>query len=433
MIKLTAVRGAVAVSTCVVLVSSGCAFHGLNSLPLPGAVGRGPGAEIYHIEIANVGSLQSNSPVLMNDVVVGSIAEMRVSKNWRADVAVSLQPGVVVPANAVASAGQTSLLGSMHLALGPPLGEAPRGVLPAGSVIPLSKTRTFPSTEQTLSAVSVLINDGGLGQIGDIIHNFGAALSGHETQVRDLLARLDEFIGVINEQRSRVIATIDSLNRLAGTVASQHGLVSTALQKIPPALDVLLRERSRFTAALDKLRNFSDTTTGLINDSQADLVQNLQHLEPTLRALADVGSDLDTSLAYLPTFPFTQNILDRSLRGDYLNLYVNVDLTIPRLKRTLWGTRYGDAHAKIVPAPGDPYYQNFSYPASGVAETPPNDPPPAGLPQPLGALPPMMTDQTLLPVKPPPLTPPVAVGDSAPIFAGPYSNQAAAAPITGTP
>jgi ABC-type transporter Mla subunit MlaD len=67
------------------LTSTGCAFHGLNSLPLPGAVGRGPGSDIYHVEIANIATLESNSPVMIDDVIVGSVGPMTV-KGWHADV-----------------------------------------------------------------------------------------------------------------------------------------------------------------------------------------------------------------------------------------------------------------------------------------------------------------------------------------------------------
>ena len=87
---------------------------------------------------------------------------------------------MVVPANAVATVGQTSLLGSMHLALNPPLGEKPSGRLQPGATIGLNQSSTYPTTEQTLSSLSAVVNGGGLGQIGDIIHNFNAALSGRE-------------------------------------------------------------------------------------------------------------------------------------------------------------------------------------------------------------------------------------------------------------
>ena len=50
---------AVAAGTCVIVTASGCAFQGVNSLPLPGAVGRGSDAVTYHVQIANVSTLES--------------------------------------------------------------------------------------------------------------------------------------------------------------------------------------------------------------------------------------------------------------------------------------------------------------------------------------------------------------------------------------
>ena len=381
-------RGLLLIASCVILTATGCAFHGVNSLPLPGAVGRGPGASIYHVEIANVSHLESNSPVMINDVVVGSVGTMTV-QGWHADVEVSVKPDVVVPANAVAKVGQTSLLGSMHMELNPPLGEAPRGRLKPGATIPLDKSSTYPSTEQTLALLSVVINSGGLAQLGDIIHNVNAALSGREGQVRDLLTRLDNFVGTLDRQRDNIVASIQGLNRLADTFAGERDVITQALRRLPPALEVLIRERPRITEALDKLRVFGDTATRLVNDTQADLVKNLQNLEPTIRALADVGPDLGTAIAYaLTPYPYSQNLIDRAVRGDYLNLYAMVDLTIPRIKRTfLLGTRWGQMHAPLVPAPGEPFYREYTYDplAFGVAPPPPAAPPPAGGPPPDGA------------------------------------------------
>ena len=375
-------RRVIVIACCVAITVTGCAFQGLNSLPLPGTKGRGAGAQTYHVEIANVGTLESNSPVMIDDVVVGSIGKMTVSTTpvWHAKVDVSVRPDVVVPANAVASVGQTSLLGSMHLQLNPPLGEPPRGRLAPGSTIPLSKSSTYPSTEQTLSALSLVINSGGLGQLGDIIHNFNAALSGRQLQVRDLLTRLDTFVGTLDEQRDNIIASIQALNRLANIFAGQRDVLTDALNKIPPALDVLIKERPTITTALEKLGTFSDTTTRLVNDSEAYLVRDLQNLEPTIRALADVGPDLAASLAYAPTFPYTQDLIDRAIRGDYANLFVVLDLSRERLKRTLLlGTRWGVPGMELPAAPGEPYYQRDMFDpvneSAGLTQRVPDTPP----------------------------------------------------------
>lgn len=155
MIARRSVRHLVAITSTVALSVTGCAFGGLNSLPLPGTEGHGPGSSIYHVEVANVGSLESNSPVLVSDVVVGSVGKITV-RDWHADVEVSVKPDVTIPANAVASVGQTSLLGSMHLALNPPLGQAPSGKLTPGATIGLNRSSTY---ELTVSASMFLLNE----------------------------------------------------------------------------------------------------------------------------------------------------------------------------------------------------------------------------------------------------------------------------------
>lgn len=356
----TSIRRSAAAACSAALLCSGCSFDGLNSLPLPGTVGTGSGATTYQVQIANIGSLESNSPVMVGDVIVGTVRRMVVD-NWRANVEISVRPDVTIPANAVAAVGQTSLLGSMHLALDPPVGEPARGRLQPGATIPISKSSTYPSTEQTLSSLSVVVNGGGLTQIGDIVRNFTAALDGRQVQIRDLLTRMNTVMTLLDTQHDNIIASISSLNRLAETFAGERDILTAALNRIPVALDVLNKQRPQLTTALEKLGDFSATATQLLHDSHADIVRNLKNLEPTVRALADVGPDLATALAYLPTYPYTQEFIDRGIRGDFMNQFIVFDFTIPRLKNgLLLGTRWGEPGASLVPAPGDPWYSTYT-------------------------------------------------------------------------
>jgi ABC-type transporter Mla subunit MlaD len=215
------------------------------------------------------------------------------------------------------------------------------------------------------------------------VHNFSLAFSGHEEEARDLLGRLDRFIGVFDQQRDNVIASLQALDRLAGSLSAQNAVLDTTLHKLPPALDVLQRERPRLTTALQRFGDLSNVATATINDTQADLVRNLKNLGPTLKSLADVGPQIDEALAYATVFPFGQSIIDRGLRGDYMNLFVTIDLTKNRLKKTLGlGTRWGDENLPSVPAPGDPGYDWFytTNPLAAPVANPPSPPVRAPLP-----------------------------------------------------
>ncbi|WP_395311721.1 MCE family protein [Mycobacterium sp. AMU20-3851] len=361
----------------VMVAVPGCAFSGVNSLPLPGTVGRGDNAFRYSVDLANVGTLESNSPVMIDDVVVGTVDRIRV-QDRHAQADISVRHGVVVPANTVVSVGQTSLLGSMHLQLGAPVGQDPQGQLPDGAVIPLDRSRSYPSTEQTLAALSAVVNPGGLGQIGSIIHDVNNLFANRQGEIRELVGQMDTFVGNLNIQRDNIITTITELDRFAATLAGNDEVIRRALREIPVALDVLNRQRPNLVGALTRLGVFSDTATAVIADTKDYLVRNLENLGPTLAAIADVGPELGRTIAFATVFPMGQNLIDRGIHGDYMNLFVTVDLTHNRLKRGLFaGTRFGDENAPLVPAPGDPGYDAFytNNPMGSPVGQPPNPSP----------------------------------------------------------
>ena len=101
------------------LLASGCQFGGLNSLNMPGTAGHGRGSYTITVQLPDVTTLPQNSPVMVDDVTVGSVsglqAVQRPDGSFYAAVKLSLDGNVYLPANAVAKVAQTSLLGSQHI------------------------------------------------------------------------------------------------------------------------------------------------------------------------------------------------------------------------------------------------------------------------------------------------------------------------------
>ncbi len=330
-VRQGALRGVVAAMTAVVaLTVSGCEWGGLNSVPMPGTAGRGDGAYEVQVRMPNVTTLTQNSPVRVDDVTVGSISRIEV-EDWHALVTVSLEPDVELPANATARIGQTSLLGSQHLELAPPFDEPARGRLEPGDIIPLDRAGAYPTTEQTLSSLSVVLNGGGLAQINDITTELNAALVGREGSIRDLLPRIDELVSTLDAQRGDIVSAMEGMDRLAATVNGQNDTLVRALEDLPAALDVLSEQRTDLTAAMTALGEMSSVASRLVESSNDDLKANLQGLAPTLRALADSGNSLTEVLGVLLTYPFPQAGIDQIIRGDYANLAMTIDLTLDRL------------------------------------------------------------------------------------------------------
>ena len=324
----------------VILTISGCSWKGLNSLPMPGTEVHGPGAFSVQVQLPDVTTVQQNSRVRVGDVNVGTVTKIE-RQDWHALVTIKLDGSVSLPANAIATVGQTSVFGSTHVELAAPTGTAPVGHLHNGSLIPLSSGAAYPTTEQTLSALSLLLNGGGVGQIQEITREFSTAFAGREQDLRSLIRQLDEFIAHVNNQTDDITAATESLNNLVGQFAARKQVLDTAIQTIPDALAVLKDQRANLSDALARFGKFSALTADSVNQTKASLVQELKELGPVLESLANAGPALTRSLSFLSTLPWTKETITNAFRGDYANMTLVVDLTLSRIDSSLFtGTRW---------------------------------------------------------------------------------------------
>ncbi|MUL66100.1 mammalian cell entry protein [Mycobacterium sp. CBMA 234] len=351
-------RGAAAL-VCVAGIVSGCQFDGLNSLSLPGTAGHGPGSFEVTLDLANVVGLPQNSPVKVGDVTVGSISGVAVMQRpdstVYAAVRVSLDRHVVLPANATAAVGQTSLLGSQHVELAAPTDQPARGRLTDGAHIQQGRTGHYPTTEDVLAALGVIVNNGNLGALHDITDEMYAAVVGRGATFTGLVARMAELTSFLDAQTNTIIAAIEGVDRTAEVLAQNADALGRTLQTLPAALDVLNRNRSNIVAAFDALRRFASTAERVLSQTKDDFAADLKDMFPVIKAFNDNADDFIHDLEILPTFPFDRKYLRNAVRGDYLNVFSTFDLTMRRLGENVFPTSALDpnmAHlAEIINPP----------------------------------------------------------------------------------
>ena len=320
-------RTALAAVTLVAATAlGGCGFAGVQSLRLPGGVGNGSDAIKLTVVLPDAGGLVPNNQVKVGNVAVGTINSL-TTKDWHAVASISVEPTLDLPANSVAKVGVDSLLGSSYLELDPPPAAAAQARLASGMTIPLSQTHTYPSTEAVLSAASIVLNGGGVAQIGTITREFNAALNGNDHALRNLLPRVNSFIATLNGQKTQIYAAIDSLDRLSSKFAANRGVLTTALDALPPALAVLNREQPALTKALESLSKLGTIATPLVESTRTQLVGTMRDLVPALQQINSAGTSLINGLGFAVTFPFAPETVLNACRGDYCNLNLVLDLT----------------------------------------------------------------------------------------------------------
>ncbi|CDZ87134.1 MCE family protein [Rhodococcus ruber] len=309
----------------VAVTSTGCRFDGINSIPLPG---NAVGGDTYQVtvELADVQNLVGNSPVKANNVIVGNIARIG-GQDWIAHLTLELQDNAEIAANVTAKLAQNSVLGSQYLELTVPAGEEPRGTLQDGAVIPLSRTSQYASTEEVLSALSLVLNGSGLQQIRTVTSELVRVLDGREQNLHELFGNLETLMGGLDQQRADIVRAIDGLDRLGAELATQSGTLDRGIETITPAMGVLNDQQQQLTTMLTSVGEFGQVATEVLYSSREDLHANLTALQPTLSQLASVGDSIPEALKIATTLPFPIETTDRAARGDYVNLFLTLDVS----------------------------------------------------------------------------------------------------------
>ncbi|HCA85577.1 MAG TPA: virulence factor Mce family protein Precursor [Streptomyces sp.] len=319
--------GALPVALLLALTLAGCGtpgFSGIEELPLPGGADVGDHPYEVTATFTDVLSLVPQSAVKVNDVAVGRVTGITLSPgDWTAEVTMLVNGDVRLPANSWARLEQTSLLGEKYVELAAPGSGSPQGRLADGATIPLSRTNRNPEVEEVFGALSMLLNGGGVNQLKTITTELGKALDGNEPEVRDMLRRVDTLVTDLDARRGDITRALDGVDRLSSTLATRKREVGVILDDLSPGLKVLEQQRGSLMTMLRSLDTLSETAVGLVDRSKDDMVADLEALAPALRALADAGRDLPDSLEAMLTYPFTDEVL-RGVRGDYLNVYLDV-------------------------------------------------------------------------------------------------------------
>ena len=330
---------------------TGCGFEGAASIPLPGGEGTGDDAYKITVEFEDVLDLVPQSAVKVDDVTVGSVESIDLD-GYTARVVTTINPGVELPSNVSASLRQTSLLGEKFVSFDRPPEDEATGRLRGGETIGLDRTTRGAEIEEVLSALSLLLNGGSIEQLQVINTELVNVLEGREPDIKAFLEQLNVFVGGLDDQKDQIIRALDSLDRLTARLVNERQTIATALEDIPPGVQVLTEQREQITEVLTSLDELSDVAVGVIQGTQQNTRASLEALRPILNQLNAAGTDFPNSLELLTTYPFPRTI-DQGIKGDYANLFVTLDLDLQQIIQAECGGTPLDPLCSAIPLPSD--------------------------------------------------------------------------------
>lgn len=307
-----------------VLMLSSCGWRGIANVSLPGVPGTGADSYTIYVQMPDTLALNGNSKVMVADVFVGSVRSISL-KNWVAVLTIGLEKGVKLPKNATAKIGQTSLLGSQHVELAAP--EHPSSQpLRDGDTIPLQNSSAYPSIEQTLASIAMILRGGGIPNLEVLQNEIYNVLNGRAPQIRALLGKLDTFTAQLNEQRDDINHAIDSTNRLLAYVGNRADVLDRALTDFPPLIKHFADTQQLFIDAVEGMGRLGAVTDQYLSPVRGKLHQELQWLQCPLKEVEKAAPYLPDALQLLFSIVPVDAAL-KSLRGDYFNVSLQLDVT----------------------------------------------------------------------------------------------------------
>ncbi|SRX92671.1 Mce-family protein Mce1D [Mycobacterium tuberculosis H37Rv] [Mycobacterium shimoidei] len=218
-----------------------------------------------------------------------------------------------VPANAIASILNPTLVASRFIQLDPPYKGGP--VLPDNAVIPIERTQVPTEWDQLRNTVTNIISKLGptkeqpKGPFGEVIEAYADGLAGKGQQINKTLDSLSRSLTALNEGRGDFFAVVRSLALFVNAlheddqkfVALNQNLakftnslvgsdrdLANALQQTQGLLETVrpFLEKNREVFVHD-VNNLNDVTTALVQPEPLDGLENFLHVAPT--ALANAG------------------------------------------------------------------------------------------------------------------------------------------------
>ena len=342
------------------LMLSSCGWKGISNVTLPGGPGSGSGSYAIYVQMPDTLAINGNSKVMVADVFVGSIRKIELCtpnsterackatpgvKNWVATLTLGLEKSVKLPKNSTAKIGQTSLLGSQHIELAPPAIPSSQ-LLKNGDTIPLQNSSAYPTTEQTLASLAMVLRGGGIPNLEVLQNEVNKILKDRAPQIRAFLGKLDTFTRQLNEQRDDITHAIDSTNRLLAYVATRSDVLDRALTEIPPLIEFLANKdyQQHLISATDALGQLTQVTAQYLSEAQGPLHQDLQLLQCPLKELGRASPDLLAALKVILTAPFDLDTAPKLIRGDFMNASLTLDTTLSAVDNAfLTGTGFSGA------------------------------------------------------------------------------------------
>ncbi len=298
------------------LLLTGCGIDA-RTLPLPGTRA-GDDATTVEAAFDDALNLGVGSKVSVNGVDAGRVTGLSTD-GYTAVAEMSLHDGVRVTDRSAARLRYDTPLGEVYVDVTTP--EGGRAIREGGRLDPARST-TAPTVEDALASASLLINGGGIGDLGRIVDELNRAV-GDGTELSQVLDRSATFLTQANRTTAEIDRALTSLDAVSTTLAQEKQTIAEALAAIGPAARTVRQQTKQITALLERLVRLSHDANGVLDRMDDDTVAVVRDAGAILAQVRRISGELGPGL---DTFSTAINQLLDVIPADHLPIQLRVDI-----------------------------------------------------------------------------------------------------------
>lgn len=236
----------------------------------------------------DVVDLTTRGAVKVADVTVGTITDIELTEDNRAEVTLAIDPEVELPSKVAARLRKTNVLGERFVELVPDPDSG--GTFTSGSTI--TETSLVPELEELVFSGTDLIAAVTADRLAGAIEAGAQGLGGRGETLNGLLDDLTAVVSTYEANSADIVRLIDGFEEFLADVGPEADLHGQALRELLRFNQVLAAEDERLLDTLTEVRALSRTGTDIIRTHRERLDAFFTRIDRVTGEIASRDEDL---------------------------------------------------------------------------------------------------------------------------------------------
>lgn len=276
----------------------------------------------YSAEFNSASGLRDGEFVRASGVEVGKVKAVRLVDGGRKVVVdFAVERSIPLYKSTTAQIRYANLIGDRYIELQRGEGEDAGRLMPAGGLIPLSRTQPALDLDALIGGFRPLFKALDPDKVNNITSSLITVFQGQGGTINDILDQTAQLTSTLAERDQAIGEVVKNLNIVLDTAVKHQTELDQTVNNFEILITGLKNRADPLAAAVAHISNASGTVADLLADDRPLLKSTVGHLENFQQPLVDQEEQLD---GFLTKFPNALKVIGRSggIYGDFFNFYL---------------------------------------------------------------------------------------------------------------